>query len=157
MSDNNSSTAYITAENDLAVADELAIRQVIARLNHALDNADYSLYSSFFSKNAVFDTAFGKAEGPEQVAAALEASRPFITNKRHVATNLVISGSGHQAKVASYLTVFERAASLSYVGSAVNFDTLAKEDGQWLVVHHETEMDPATVAAMQAMMAGAQQ
>jgi hypothetical protein len=41
--------AYITAENNLAVSDEQAIRQVIARLNHSLDAADYPLYASFFS------------------------------------------------------------------------------------------------------------
>jgi hypothetical protein len=38
-------TAYITAENNVAVADEQAIRQVIACLNHALDAPDYPLYA----------------------------------------------------------------------------------------------------------------
>jgi ketosteroid isomerase-like protein len=46
-------TAYITAENNVAVADEQAIRQIVARLNHALDAADYPLYASFFSQDAV--------------------------------------------------------------------------------------------------------
>lgn len=121
--------AYITAENQLAVADELAIRQVIARLNHALDAADYPLYASFFAKDAVFTSDFGNANGPEEIARALDASRPLITNKRHVAANLVISGAGDQAKVTSYLVVFERAASLTYVGSAINIDTLEKRNG----------------------------
>ncbi|MBE9033290.1 nuclear transport factor 2 family protein [filamentous cyanobacterium LEGE 11480] len=147
-------TSYISAKNDLTVADELAIRQVIARLNHALDNADYPLYASFFADNAVFDTAFGQAVGPKAVAAALETSRPYITNKRHVAANLVISGDAKQAKVTSYLIVFERADSLTYVGSAVNVDTLKKQDGEWRVIRHETAMDPATVKAMQAVMSG---
>lgn len=143
---------YLTAKNNLTVANELDIRQVIARLNHALDQADYELYSSFFTADAVFDTAFGQATGPEEIAAALEASRPFITNKRHVAANLVISGSGQQAMVTSYLIVFERAESLTYVGSAINVDTLVKRNGQWKVVRHETELDPATIEAMQAVM-----
>lgn len=50
----------------------VAIRQVIARLNHSLDAAEYSLYASFFSKDAVFNTAFGQATGPNQIAAALD-------------------------------------------------------------------------------------
>jgi ketosteroid isomerase-like protein len=144
--------AYITAENNLAVTDEQAIRQVIARLNHSLDAADYPLYASFFSKDAVFNTAFGQATGPNQIAAALEKSRPFITNKRHTAVNLVISGSGDEAIVTSYLIVFERTASLAYVGSAINVDTMRRQNSQWIVIRHETEMDPATFAAIQIAM-----
>jgi DNA-binding GntR family transcriptional regulator len=43
-------TAYITAENNLAASDEQAIRQIVARLNHALDAADYPLYLRESSK-----------------------------------------------------------------------------------------------------------
>lgn len=148
---------YITATNRLAVADELDIRQVIARLNHALDAADYQLYASFFTPSAVFASDFGDATGPQQIAQALEASRPLITNKRHVAANLVISGSGNQAIVTSYLIVFERAESLTYVGSAINVDTLEKQGGQWLVTRHESTLDPATLDAIQAAMQAQQQ
>lgn len=144
--------AYITAENKLVVADEMAIRQVIARLNHALDASDYPLYASFFAEEAVFTSDFGNANGSEKIVLALEASRPLITNKRHVAANLVISGVGDQAKVTSYLVVFERAESLTYVGSAINIDTLEKRDGQWVVVRHESELDPATLKAIQSAM-----
>jgi uncharacterized protein (TIGR02246 family) len=149
---NSGDVMYITEENNLNPENELAIRQVIARLNHALDAADYALYASFYAIDALFVTDFGNATGPEEIAQALEASRPLITNKRHVATNLVISGEGDRAVVTSYLTVFERAASLTYVGSAINIDTLEKRDGQWVVVRHESELDPATIEALQQMM-----
>lgn len=149
---NSGEVMYITEENNLNTEDELAIRQVIARLNHALDAADYALYASFYANDAVFVTDFGDATGPEAIAQALEASRPLITNKRHVATNLVISGGGERAVVTSYLTVFERATSLTYVGSAINIDTLEKREGQWVVVRHESELDPATIEALQQMM-----
>jgi hypothetical protein len=43
-------TAYITAENNLAASDEQAIRQIVARLNHALDAADYPLYLREFRR-----------------------------------------------------------------------------------------------------------
>jgi uncharacterized protein (TIGR02246 family) len=144
--------AYITAENNLDVRDEQAIRQVIARLNHALDAADYPLYASFFSQDAVFNSAFGRATGQEQIAAALEQSRPFIINKRHSAVNLVISGAGDEAVVTSYLIVFERAASLAYVGSAINIDTMRRQDNKWIVIQHDSELDPATLTAMQVAM-----
>jgi uncharacterized protein (TIGR02246 family) len=144
--------AYITAENNLTVSDEQAIRQVIARLNHSLDAADYSLYASFFSKDAVFNTAFGQVTGSNQIVAALEKSRSFIMNKRHAAVNLVIRGSGDRAVVTSYLIVFERAASLAYVGSAINVDTMQRQDNQWMVIRHDSELDPATLEAMQVAM-----
>jgi uncharacterized protein (TIGR02246 family) len=148
--------AYITAENNIDVRDEQAIRQVIARLNHALDAADYPLYASFFSTDAVFNTAFGRATGRDEIAAALEQSRPFIINKRHAAVNLLISGAGDEAVVTSYLIVFERAASLAYVGSAINIDTMRRQDNKWIVIRHDSELDPATLVAMQAAMKVAQ-
>lgn len=147
-------TSYITAATDLRVEDELAIYQIIARLNHAIDAADYERYASFFAEDAVFATAFGDAIGPEQIVAALEVSRPFITNKRHVATNVVINGSGDRATVTSYLTVFERAESLTLVGTAINVDTLERRNDAWMVVRHETELDPATLQLMESMMQG---
>lgn len=106
--------AYITAENKLAVADEMTIRQLTPRLNNTLDAADYPLYASFFAKEAVLMSDFGNVNGPKKIALALEASRSLITNKRHVAANPVISGVGNQAKVTIYLVVFERAESLLY-------------------------------------------
>jgi ketosteroid isomerase-like protein len=142
------------AEYRISVADDLAIRQIIARLNQSLDAADYKAYGSHFSSDAIFVTTFGNAIGPEKIMAAMEQSRPFITGKRHVATNLVISGSGNKAIVTSYLTVYERVTSLAYLGSAVNIDTLEKRGGKWQVVKHETEMDPATLAAIKAAMGG---
>jgi hypothetical protein len=54
--------------------------------------------------------------------------------------------------VTSYLIVFERTASLAYVGSAINVDTMRRQNSQWIVIRHETEMDPATFAAIQIAM-----
>lgn len=145
-------TTYITAEHNLSVEHDLAIRQVIARLNHALDAADYELYGSFFSEDGVFESGFGDAVGPEQVAAALEQVRPFIINKRHVAGNFVISGEGDDAVVTTYLIVFERETGLEYVGSAINVDTMRRIDGEWMVVRHASTLDPATERYIQEQM-----
>jgi uncharacterized protein (TIGR02246 family) len=147
-----SDLSYIKAEHKLTPEDDAAIRQVIARLNHALDAADYALYASFFAKEGVFASGFGDAVGPKQVEEALAKVADFITNKRHVAANLVISGEGNEAIVTSYLIVFERQSSLAYVGSAMNVDTLQRRDGKWLVVRHESTLDPATAAYIQSLM-----
>ena len=142
-------TAYITAEMNLPPEDVLALQQVIYRLNHALDEADYDLYGSFFAEDGVFVTGFGDAVGPEAVSAALDQVAPFITNKRHIAGNLVIHGEGDDAVVTSYLAVFERETGLEFVGSAVNVDTFERRDGEWLVVRHDSYLDPATYRAIQ--------
>jgi len=99
ISAQSSDTAYLSEQNNLSAEDDLALRQVIARLNHALDAEDYALYGSFFADDGVFVSDFGDAVGPQQVAAALDQVRPFIRNRRHVAGNLVISGEGDRAVV----------------------------------------------------------
>jgi ketosteroid isomerase-like protein len=141
---------YISAEHNLTVQDDMAIRQTIARLNHSIDLSDYKAYVSFFAKDAVFNTAFGQAKGPQQIEAALEASRPYITGKRHVASTVVINGDNKRAVATSYLIVFEATTSLDYLGSAVNIDTFEKQDDRWVIIDHTTVMDPATIKAMQA-------
>lgn len=142
--------SYILVENELNAADDMAIRQIVTRLNHAVDTGDYKIYASFFADDAVFDTAFGQAIGPMQIIAALEQSRPYISGKRHVASNILISGSGDRAVATSYLTVFEATTALALVGTAVNVDTLEKRGDRWAVIRHETTLDPATLAAMAA-------
>jgi hypothetical protein len=144
--------AYYSIKYQLRTEDDFAARQVIARLNHALDAADYKSYGELFATDGVFASGFGDAVGPRQVEAALTKVAPFITNKRHVAGNLVISGDKKQIVVTSYLIVFERQADMKYVGSALNVDTLKKVNGRWLVARHESTLDPATATYIQSLM-----
>ena len=146
--------SYVATPYDVSVEDDLAARQVIARLNHALDAADYGLYASFFAEDGVFESGFGDAVGPEAVAAALGQVRPFIINRRHVAGNHVINRDGDRLVVTTYLIVFERVTALEYVGSAINVDTLEQRDGRWMVVRHASTLDPATEAYIQGLMQG---
>lgn len=148
----NTDTSYITADLNLPPEDVDAIRQVIVRLNHALDAEDYQLYGSYFAPEAEFVSGFGTSTGPEGITEAMAQSSAFIQGKRHVAANLVISGEGDRAVVTSYQVVFEREEGLTFAGSAVNVDTLEKRDGEWLVVRHDSVLDPATRAAIQAAM-----
>jgi SnoaL-like domain len=143
---------YYASAYELSTEDDLAARQVIARLNHALDAADYRSYGELFAPDGVFVSGFGDAVGPEQVAAALGKVAPFITNKRHVAGNLVMNRSGDEVVVTSNLIVFERQSELKYVGSALNVDTLKKINDRSLVSKHESTLDPATAAYIQSLM-----
>ena len=144
--------AYITAELNLSPEDVQAVEQIVLRLNHALDAADYELYGSFFAEGAEFVTGFGSSTGPDGIAEAMEASSASTMGKRHVSANMVVSGEGDRAVVTSYQIVFERAEGISYAGSAFNVDTLERQDGEWLVVRHESFLDPATLEAVEAAM-----
>jgi hypothetical protein len=143
---------YYSSAYQLKAEDDLAARQVIARLNHALDAADYKAYAELFASDGIFASGFGNAVGPKEVAAALGKVAPFITNKRHVAGNLVMHGNQKQIVVTSYLVVFERQAEMKYVGSAMNVDTLKKVNGRWLVARHESTLDPATLTYIQSLV-----
>ncbi len=145
-------TPNYASSYSLKAEDDLAARQVIARLNHSLDAADYKAYGELFAADGVFVSGFGNAVGPKEVEAALGKVAPFITNKRHVAANLLITGDAQQIVVTSYLIVFERTAELKYVGSAMNVDTLKKVNGTWLVARHDSTLDPATQAYIQSLM-----
>jgi uncharacterized protein (TIGR02246 family) len=143
---------YYSMPYEVSVEDELAARQVISRLNHALDAADYKAYGELYASDGVFVSGFGNAVGPAEVAVAMGKVAPFITNKRHVAANHIITKSGDELVVTTYLIVFERQTELKYVGSAINVDTLKKVDGRWLVAKHDSTLDPATAAYIQSLM-----
>jgi uncharacterized protein (TIGR02246 family) len=145
-------TPYYAAKYQLKTEDDLAARHLIARLNHALDAADYKAYGDLFTTDGVFVSSFGDGVGPKGVEAALEKVAPFITNKRHVTGNLVINGDKKQIVVTSYLIVFERQTEMKYVGSALNVDTLKKVNGRWLVARHESTLDPATATYIQSLL-----
>ena len=144
--------AYIAAELDLPPEDVLAVQQIVLRLNHALDAADYELYGSFFAEDGAFVSGFGNGTGPAGVAAAMTASSQFTQGKRHVSANMVVSGAGDHAVVTSYQIVFERVEDISYAGSAFNVDTFERRDGEWVIVLHESTLDPSTLAAVEAAM-----
>lgn len=141
---------YVTAPSTLSAEDEVRIAAIIARMNHAVDLADYPLYASFYSADGVIDSGFGPpVEGREAIVGSLVQSAPFITGKRHAATNIVIHGAGDTAVAVYYLLVFERVEDLTIAGTAVITDTFTRSPEGWQVVRHETRMDPATLKAMQ--------
>ncbi len=140
---------------DVRLADDLAARQIISGLQHALDSGDYERYGSFFADDGVFESDFGDAVGPAAVAAALQQVRPMITGRRHVAANLIIRSDGRKRLVVrSYLVVFERMKAMDFVGSAVNVDTMEKRGGKWKIVRHASTLDPATGDSIRRMMGG---
>ncbi|MDX2233497.1 MAG: nuclear transport factor 2 family protein [Hyphomonadaceae bacterium] len=132
--------------------DAHAIMDMIARMNGAIDTNDYPLYASFYSEDGVIDSGFGPpVSGRPAIIASLEASAPFITNKRHAAANIVLDRRGDAIVATYYLTVFERQTALAIAGTALIVDEFRRVGRDWRVARHTTRMDPATIAAMTAL------
>ncbi|MEM9493925.1 MAG: nuclear transport factor 2 family protein, partial [Myxococcota bacterium] len=119
------------------------------RMNHSVDAQTWDQYVSFYTEDGVLDSGIGGvAEGRQGIRELLEMMAPYISTKRHVASNIVINGEGDSATAVSYLTIFEREEALRIDGTAVITDEFERQpDGTWLVVRHTTVVDPATAAA----------
>lgn len=147
--------AYLPQASAPSVADQVAIADLIARMNQSIDANDYTSYAEFYAEGGVIDSGFGPpVTGRPAIVASLEQSAPFITNKRHVAANIVMNGNMETVTAVYYLTVFERQAGLTLAGTALITDEFERSATGWQVVRHTTRMDPATLAAMSAAMAG---
>ncbi len=132
-------------------SDALQIMDIIARMNGAIDTNDYALYGSYYVADGVIDSGFGPpVTGHAAIIASLEASAPFITNKRHAAANIVLNRRGEDVVATYYLIVFERQAGLTLAGTALIVDEFRRVGREWKVVRHTTRMDLATIAAMTA-------
>ncbi len=145
---------YAPQRNQPSPAVQAAISDIIVRMNHAIDANDYASYAAFYAEDGYIDSGFGPlSRGRAAIIASLNQSAPFITNKRHVAGNILINRDGDRYTAVYYLTVFERAAGLTLVGTALITDTFVRRGGRWEVASHQTRMDPATRKAMAATMA----
>jgi ketosteroid isomerase-like protein len=145
---------YAPQTSAVAAEDLLAIHDLIARMNQAIDANDYAAYAAFYSPDGVIDSGFGPPNtGRAAILDVLKKSAPFISNKRHVPSNIVINRSAQGLTAVFYLTVFERETGLTIAGTALITDEFKRRaSGGWEVVRHTTRMDPATLRAMQAAM-----
>ena len=144
---------YTPRSNQASPAIHAAISDVIARMNHAIDANDYETYAAFYAEDGYIDSGFGSlSRGRSAIVASLNQSAPFITNKRHVASTIVVNRDGDRYTAVYYLTVFERSSGLTLAGTALITDTFVRRGGRWEVVSHQTRMDPATLNAMNAAM-----
>lgn len=144
---------YAPQREQASPAVHAAIGDLIARMNHAIDANDYEAYAAFYAEDGYIDSGFGPlSRGRPAIVASLKQSAPFITNKRHVAANIVVNREGDRYTAVYYLTVFERAAGLTLAGTALITDTFVRRGSRWEVASHQTRMDPATLKAMAAAM-----
>jgi hypothetical protein len=119
----------------LSVEDQLAIQQLYARYNHAIDSGNGANWAAAFTGEGVFSSATGTFTGSEQLSqfATGFASR---LKARHWTNNLVLEGDGKKATGSCYLVLYRLTPGeqppASVLTTAIYNDELAKgPDGQW--------------------------
>ncbi|MCA9847355.1 MAG: nuclear transport factor 2 family protein [Dehalococcoidia bacterium] len=108
--------------------DRLAIQELIARYNHAIDGGDPDGWAATFAPDGTFESRGEVHAGTEQLATFARGFQQRLPGARHWNNNLVIDGDGDQATTTCYLQLW-REGQLASEGRYV--DTLRKIDGQW--------------------------
>lgn len=112
----------------LTVEDRLAIQELLARYNHAIDGGDPEGWAATFAPDGTFESRGEVHTGTEQLATFARGFQQRLPGARHWNNNLVIDGDGEQATTTCYLQLW-REGQLASEGRYV--DTLRKIDGQW--------------------------
>jgi len=86
----------------LSTEDHLAIQQLYAKYNHAIDSGDGAGWAACFTADGVFSSATGTFSGTEQLAGFGSAFSQRL-KARHWTNNLVVDVDGAEAKGSCYL------------------------------------------------------
>jgi hypothetical protein len=121
---------------DELVREKVAIAELIARYNYAIDHNDYQGWANTFAPDGVFQGVIGRfaahAELDEFIASVknLTASSP---NLRHYVTNILPEINGNEARCTSFLLMTSTSATgVTTIALAGEYeDRLVKLNGQW--------------------------
>lgn len=118
----------------LSTEDQLAIQQLYARYNHAIDAGKGDDWAACFTSDAVFSSGSGTFTG---TAALAEFATGFGSRMkaRHWTNNLIVSGEGDSAAGSCYLVLYRLTPGekppASILATAIYNDELAKGGGVW--------------------------
>lgn len=123
----------------LSAADELAIRDVIARYAWALDTGDVDGFVACFCRDGVLVwDAFEEPErweGAEALRhfASFFRSLPTSAGRQHHVSNTLVKASGDGASSRSYVAVAVRQGEGPHLLSVMGYyeDLFRREDGHW--------------------------
>ena len=116
----------------LSVEDQLAIQQLYAQYNHAIDSGNGDAWAACFTPEGTFSSASGNFAGREQLAGFATAFAQRL-KARHWTNNLVITASGGGATGSCYLMLLRLNAEgpASILTTAIYSDTLVKTSDGW--------------------------
>jgi len=123
------------------VADNLEIRQLVAKYNRAFDYRDPEAWVDTFAADGTF------AMGGKQLAAGREALLAFAKKMiptmkvKHCTTDAIVEVNGDSATHDAYLILVDTGEKVSVVNSGRYLDVLAKIDGAWKFKARVVEID----------------
>jgi hypothetical protein len=126
----------------LSTEDMLAIQQLYARYNHAIDFARPAEWAACFTADGVFTSAAtGESKGTEALTAFATGFAARM-KARHWVTNLLVEGDGDAAEGTCYLQLWNVAAApATLLTTGIYVDRLAKVDGAWTFTSREVRGD----------------
>ncbi len=115
----------------LAAEDHLAILNLIARYNHAIDLGNPEMWADCFTEDGEFDArpvthCHGRAD-------LLEFCGRSQGRTRHWTSNLLVEGEGDTATASLYLMAVTPGAIAEPGVTGVYHDQLVKQDGDWKI------------------------
>ena len=128
----------------LSAEDQLAIRDLAARYNHAIDGGDGVAYADTFVDDGALDAGELVLEGRAALQQFGSAFAGTVRAPRHIATSLVIDGDGDHAELRAYVQMFAMVGEPPHhevTASGTYTDTLARVDGAWRFVRRTFTAD----------------
>jgi 3-phenylpropionate/cinnamic acid dioxygenase small subunit len=121
-----------------AEADELAIRNLVAKLAHAADHGEIDEYVGFFTEDASWEMPDAPRRGRAEIrAGAEERRRTGLTGlgsaSRHVISTIAVDLAGEDAAVAdSYFIFFRQTTTNPTIFNMGHYhDDFRFVDGEW--------------------------
>jgi len=117
----------------LTIEDRLAIQELYAQYNFAIDDEQPADFAACFTADGVLDVGYGDpVSGTEALAAFCAATNQMMPGMRHSVSNLVLQGHDDDATGKAYLYTYRATADGHQVILTGRYhDTLRRVDGLW--------------------------
>ena len=113
----------------LSLEDRLAIQDLAARYNVAIDSGDAEAWAATFTPDGSFESGGRTHQGTEALTAFAKGFAERMAGARHWNNNILVEGEGDQASLHCYLLLMRGG---QVVTSGRYEDTLRRVDGRWL-------------------------
>lgn len=128
----------------MSAVDIIAIQQLLARANTAVDAGDGDAYAKCFTEDGVLDAGeAGKFEGSEQIAAAGGSFAGAMPGLRHWVNNHVIEVDGDRATGTVYIMVVLGGPEPTAGGTGIYRDHMVRTSEGWLFESRAPHMETA--------------
>ncbi len=121
------------ATSALATEDMLAIQQLYARYNHAIDSGDATGWAACFTAGGTFASgASGSFTGTEQLTTFAQGFASRL-KARHWTNNLIIEADGEGATGTCYLMLLrlQEGSPASVLTTGIYRDSIVRDGGAW--------------------------